>query len=81
MPLYPNQLKNGILSSGTKNGGYSLETPRGSFFLQMKYLFDHYLNLYGDWNWIVNFRTKEILTASQFVPLSQRYFGFFLNLE
>ena len=76
MPLYPNELKEGILTSGKENGDYKLEIPRGSCYLQMKYLFDHYLNLYGDWNWLVNFRTREILRASKFEALSKRYILF-----
>ena len=76
MPLYPNELKDGSLTSGAHNGDYNLERPRGSCYLKMKYLFDHYLNLYGDWNWLVNFRTREILKASEFEALSKRYILF-----
>ena len=76
MPLYPNELNDGILTSGTQNGDFKLEIPRGSCYLEMKYLFDHYLNLYDDWNWLVNFRTKEILKASEFEVLSKRYLLF-----
>ena len=72
MPLYPNQIKNNILSSGDYNGRYYLERPKGSFYLQMKHWFDYYLALYSDWNWLVNFRTKETFAASEFENFSQR---------
>ena len=73
MPLHPNKFENGILSSGKQNGNYYMETPCGSFYLQMIHWFDYYLNMYQDWNWLVNFRTKEVFKASQFKDFSQRY--------
>ena len=73
MPLYPNQIESGILTSGQWNGTYTMIKPNGSFYLQMKYWFDYYLNLYPDWNWLINFRTKETFKASQFEKYAKKY--------
>lgn len=73
MPLHPNEIENGVLSSGKQNGNYCMEKPCGSFYLQMIHWFDYYLHMYQDWNWLVNFRTKDVFKASQFKNFSQRY--------
>ena len=72
MPLYPNQMVHDILVSGEYNGTFHLERPRGSFYLQMKDYFDYYLEHHSNWNWLVNFRTKEIFQASDFEVYSRR---------
>ena len=72
MPLYPNQMVHDILVSGEYNGTFYLKRPRGSFYLQMKDYFDYYLEHPSNWNWLVNFRTKEIFQASEFEVYSRR---------
>lgn len=72
MPLYPNLYENGVLSSGDGNGKYSVVKPRGSFYLEMIHWLELYLNLYPDWDWLINFRTKETFKASDFKKCAKR---------
>ena len=67
----PNIVSNAILSSPIDEM-WEPVLPKGSFYKTIVSILHDHLDMYGDWNYLTNCITNEVLKASQFEVLAKK---------
>ena len=73
-----NRMKNvlsqdGVLKAARPDEHVSLEPVKGSFYIELMEALRKKLNANGDWIWLKNVLTDDVLRASEIEALSRRY--------